>query len=397
MTIVHDGPLISLLTPVHDPDPGYLDDLLARVRAQTFADWELCLVDDGSEDPRVRAILDGAPASDPRIRLQRRSQSGGISAATNDALTMAIGTYIALLDHDDLLASDALQVVADAVTADPALDMLYSDEDHITPIGQRFLPYRKPAGRRTLSLQMYTCHLGVFRRQLALDVGGFRREFDGSQDYDFVLRVVERTDRIRHIDRILYHWRVHERSAASGADAKPYAYGAARRAVQGHLDRGGVSATVQLGDLTGTYRTVYEVDPNVSVDVVLPVVGLGDFDDRAVQVRRALAMAGHERWQLVLAGSDVDVRRCADVLRAAGVSEQDQRRDERPRGRRRVWGRRARLTGRSRVVSQRCDHRARGRLVARAARVLRSTGRRRGRREGARLRWPRRTRRRGHR
>ena len=151
------GPLISILTPVHDPEPRFLELLLEQIHAQSFNDWELCLVDDCSKDHRVHAILEAATTADPRIRLHRRPEGGGISAATNDALRMARGAYVALLDHDDMLAAHALQVVADTIASDPSVDMLYSDEDHITPIGQRFDPYRKPDwAPDTMRSQMYT-------------------------------------------------------------------------------------------------------------------------------------------------------------------------------------------------------------------------------------------------
>lgn len=315
------GPLISILTPVHDPEPRFLELLLEQMQAQSFNDWELCLVDDGSKDHRVHAILEAASTTDPRIRLHRRTEAGGISVATNDALRMARGAYVALLDHDDMLAAHALQVVADRIASDPSVGMLYSDEDHVTPSGQRFAPYRKPDwAPDTLRSQMYTCHLGVYRRDLALDVGGFRPEFDGSQDYDFVLRMTERTQRIRHVPQILYHWRVHEQSASSGPHAKPYAYDAARRALQAHLDRTGVHGVVELGEALGTYRVNYESGRDAAVEIVLPVASVFDERSGSAQLVRALAVGGHERWQIVLAGPEPDAKRWARALEEAGLT-----------------------------------------------------------------------------
>ena len=314
-------PLISILTPVHDPEPRFLELLLEQMHAQSFNDWELCLVDDCSKDHRVHAILEAAITADPRIRLHRRTEAGGISVATNDALRMASGAYVALLDHDDMLAAHALQVVADRIASDPSVDMLYSDEDLITPSGQRFAPYRKPDwAPDTLRSQMYTCHLGVYRRDLALDVGGFRPEFDGSQDYDFVLRMTERTQRIRHVPQVLYHWRVHEQSASSGPDAKPYAYDAARRALQAHLDRTGVHGVVELGEPLSTYRVNYESGRDAAVEIVLPVASVFDERSGSAQLVRALAVGGHERWQMVLAGPEHDAQRWGKALRDAGLT-----------------------------------------------------------------------------
>ena len=189
-----EKPLISVLTPVHNPPLHMLEEAIASVRAQAFSDWELCLVDDGSTDLEVSAALERHAASDHRIHLRRHDTAGGISAATNAALDLATGEYIALLDHDDTLAPHALQRVADQIALQPDLDMIYSDED-IVMDGQQIWLHLKPAwSLDTLRTNGYTCHLGVYRRALVNEIGGFRSEFDGSQDVDMILRLVERTD-----------------------------------------------------------------------------------------------------------------------------------------------------------------------------------------------------------
>ena len=206
-----------------------------RFRKQKFTHWELCLVDDGSKNPDVTAMLELHATSDHRIHLKRRQTAGGISAATNAALALANGEYIALLDHDDTLTPDALEPGAAEVAAHPDLDMIYSDEDVVGDDG-KVEHHPKPGwSPEHMSALMYTCHLGVYRRALAIDLGGFRSEFDGCQDYDFVLRLMERTGRIAHIPRILYHWRAHSMSTAGG-DAKPYAYLAQPGAIADHLE-----------------------------------------------------------------------------------------------------------------------------------------------------------------
>ena len=205
-----------------------LEEAISSVRGQSFGDWELCLVDDGSSDPEVIEALRRHAAGDERVHLVRREQAGGIATATNAALEIASGEYIALLDHDDTLEPHALELVAQRLEADPDLDMIYSDEDVVAD-GRRIARHLKPDwSPETFNSAMYTCHLGVYRRAIALELGGFRPDFDGSQDYDFVLRLTERTDRIAHIPHILYHWRAHTRSTAGGDDAKPFAYGAAQ-------------------------------------------------------------------------------------------------------------------------------------------------------------------------
>ena len=263
------GPRFSILTPVHDPQPEVLEETIGSVLAQSFEDWELCLVDDGSADPRIREALRRSAGADPRIHLLRREVAGGISTATNAALEMAGGEYVALLDHDDLLLPDALAHVDAALREQPGTDMLYSDEE-LFEDGAPTHTFAKPHwSPDLLRSQMYTCHLGVYRRSLAEEVGGFRSEFDGSQDFDFALRVTERTDRVRHIPRVLYRWRVHAGSTAGNDQAKPQAYPAARRAIAQHLERTGVDADVHFGPWGGIYRVVHRLPPGVDVAVAV--------------------------------------------------------------------------------------------------------------------------------
>jgi GT2 family glycosyltransferase len=263
-------PLFSVLTPVHDPPLEILEQTIESVRAQTFADWELCLVDDGSSDPEVREALAHAGAADPRIRHLRRERAGGIATATNAALELAGGEYVALLDHDDLLVPEALAQVESALREHPGTDMLYSDEE-LFEAGRPSFAFAKPHwSPDLLRSQMYTCHLGVYRRSLAESVGGFSSEFDGSQDYDFALRVSERTNRVVHIPRVLYRWRAHAGSTAGGGQAKPAAYPAARRAIAEHLARTDVEADVHFGPWQGIYRVVHHLrtDSRVAVGIV---------------------------------------------------------------------------------------------------------------------------------
>jgi len=312
-----DGPLISVLTPVHDPPVRMLEQAIRSVREQSFADWELCLVDDGSTDPEVIAALQRHAAADPRIHLKRRGNAGGISSATNAALELATGEYIALLDHDDALDPDALQLVAEEIAAQPDLDMIYSDEDVVGETGL-IEHHPKPGwAPEHMSALMYTCHLGVYRRALAIDLGGFRSQFDGCQDYDFVLRLMERTDRITHIPRVLYHWRAHGMSTAGG-DAKPYAYLAQPGAITDHLERSGVDAEVQFAHVPGIHRIVHRVRSSTSVELVLAA---GDVRGLAEAAKSWLAQA-HQAWGVVLAGPlhSLDAARAAlasvDVIEA---------------------------------------------------------------------------------
>ncbi len=308
--------LISVLVPVHDPPLAMLEEAIASVRRQTFTGWELCLVDDGSTNPEITAALERHAATDPRIRLARRATAGGISVATNAALELATGEYIALLDHDDTLTPDALQHVADRIADQPDLDMLYSDED---VVGGGRPPQRHPKpgwSPEHMSAAMYTCHLGVYRRSLVVGLGGFQPTYDGCQDYDLVLRLMDRTDRIGHIPRILYHWRAHANSTAGG-DAKPYAYLAQPRAITDHLRRSGIDAEVQFGQLPGLHRIVHRVDRSTSVDLVLAVEDETGLSEAAA----SWLEQPHPAWNLVIAAPQGALDAVTTALTNAGIPD----------------------------------------------------------------------------
>ncbi len=293
--------LISILTPVHDPDPEHLEQMLASVRAQTFEGYELCLVDDGSSDERVIDRLRREEAADERVKLLRRESAGGISVATNAALELATGEFVALLDHDDTLVPDALEALAEAIASRPDADFLYSDET-LALDGRAIWVHLKPDWSPDLFRSvMYTCHLSAYRRSLVQDLGGLRGEFDGSQDYDLALRVSERTDAIVHIPRSLYNWRIHADSVTGDPNVKGYAYPAGQRALAGHLDRRGVEAEMQYGARPGQYRVVHRVPRSVDVAIVAPVLHRPPAPD----LRRAAETwlrSSHPTWRLVLAG-----------------------------------------------------------------------------------------------
>lgn len=240
------SPRFSILTPVYNTPAGVLRKMLASVETQGCGDWELCLVDDASSEPHVRDVLSRAAARDPRIRVEFAEQNSGIVGASNRALAMARGEFVALLDHDDTLHPDALALVAEALDGAPEADYLYTDEDKINPAGHHVSPFFKPDwSPERMRTQMYTCHLSVLRRALVEEVGGFDPAFEGSQDWDLVLRVTERARAVVHVPRVLYHWRIVPNSAAGDAVAKPYALEAGLRAVQAHCDRVGLPAEVE--------------------------------------------------------------------------------------------------------------------------------------------------------
>ncbi len=276
MASVADAPRFSVITPVYDTPADVFWAMVGSVRRQSFGDWELCLVDDRSPAPHVAALLDEVEGLDPRIRVSRRAENGGIVAASNDALAMARGEFLALLDHDDELHPDALLQVERALRAEPEADYAYTDEDKIDRAGRHSGPFFKPDwSPERMRTQMYSCHLSVFRRSLVEAVGGFDPELEGSQDWDLVLKATERARAVVHVPRILYHWRMLEGSTAGSDEAaKPWAFDAGTRAVQAHLERIGMQArcTRDLDD-----RGVYHLDPELSaeplVSIVIPTAG----------------------------------------------------------------------------------------------------------------------------
>ena len=250
-------PLISVIMPSYNIAPKWMRGAIESVRNQIYPHWELCISDDASTFAGVRPLLERYAAHDSRIHVTFRSENGHISVNSNAALALAKGDFIALLDADDLLSEDALFWVAREISMHPELDLLFSDEDKIDGRGRRSNPYFKSAWNQALMLsQNAFSHLGVYRRRLVEDVGGFRKGYEGSQDHDLVLRCAEKTNvnRVRHIPRVLYHWRILPSSAAAGASAKPYAWEAGRKAIADHLERIGVNADVRL-----TQRSGFEV------------------------------------------------------------------------------------------------------------------------------------------
>ena len=270
-------PRFSVVTPVYETPPDVLAAMLDSVCRQSFADWELCLVDDCSPDPELFDELQRAAAADPRIRIERRAENGGIVAASNDAVAMARGEFIALLDHDDALHPDALAIVQEALVGSPDADYVYTDEDKIDRAGHHSGPFFKPDwSPERLRTQMYTCHLSVLRRALVEAVGGFDPEFEGSQDWDLILRVTERARDVLHVPRVLYQWRTLETSTAGGGEAaKPWAFEAGTRAIQAHCERIGLAARAERDlDSPGVYhlRPALRAEPLVSI--VIPTAGL---------------------------------------------------------------------------------------------------------------------------
>lgn len=233
-------PLISVLTPTYNTPEKWLRRAIDSVLAQSYQNWELCIADDASSAPHVRLVLDEYVRLDDRIKVVYREQNGHISAATNSALSIARGEFVALLDHDDELPEHALHMVAAELNDKPQLDLIYSDEDKIDEKGRRFDPYFKPDWNPDLlGAQNMISHFGVYRAELLRAIGGFREGVEGSQDWDVALRVAETisSSTIRHIPHVLYHWRAISGSAAAGHEEKSYIASASQRVMREHLQR----------------------------------------------------------------------------------------------------------------------------------------------------------------
>lgn len=283
-------PKISVLMPTFNTPPSWLQQAIDSVRCQLYENWELCIADDASTNPATRLVLTNAAAEDDRIKVIFRQENGHISAASNSALSLCRGEWVALMDHDDILSEHALYCVAEVVSQCPDARLIYSDEDKINEDGLRFDPYFKCGFNRDLfySHNMIS-HLGVYQRKLVRSVGGFRKTFEGSQDYDLALRILERIkpEQIIHIPRVLYHWRRHGSSTAGGAASKPYARTAAKRAIEEHLARLGTPAEITVED--HGYRVTYTLpspEPLVSIVVIAgnEAAGLARFMENVLKV-----------------------------------------------------------------------------------------------------------------
>lgn len=267
-------PTISVLVPVHEPAVSHLRACVASVREQSYPHWELCLVDDASRSSEVCRFLDEIAGEDARIVVQHRADNGHISRASNDALGMASGDFVALLDHDDVLGRHALLQVAEALAASDDAQLVYSDEDKLLEDGRRDHPHFKPELDPDLLLgQNYIGHLMVARTALVRDVGGFRVGYEGSQDHDLALRLVEQLQphQVVHIPWVLYHWRMTAGSTASSSEAKPYTAEAGIRAVRDALARRGLKGRVEHAAQNHCYRfEPASSQPVPRVSVIIP-------------------------------------------------------------------------------------------------------------------------------
>lgn len=295
-------PLISILMPVYNVEIKWLEKCINSVLDQTYDHWELCISDDASTDPAIRKCLESYQAKDDRIKVVFRQENGHISLATNSALEMAEGEFIALLDNDDELPPFALYEVAKVLNVHPELDLIYSDEDKIDADGNRFDPHFKADwSPDTLMGNNYISHLGVYRTRIVKELGGFRKGYEGSQDYDLVLRVTEQipADHIYHIDRVLYHWRTIPGSTASNGEAKSYIYDSGVKALTDALFRRNIKGSVRPGRISGFYEITYDVLQEDLVSVIIPTKN--GYEDLKTCVDSIIEKTSYSNYEIIIA------------------------------------------------------------------------------------------------
>ncbi|WP_373171437.1 glycosyltransferase family 2 protein [Enterococcus durans] len=295
-------PLISIAMPVYNVEIKWLEKCIDSVINQTYDNWELCISDDASTDPKIKKCLEAYEKKEPRIKVVFRKENGHISLATNSALEIATGEFIALLDNDDELPPHALFEVVKVLNERPELDVIYSDEDKIDAEGNRFDPHFKADwSPDTLMGNNYISHLGVYRSSIVKSLGGFRKGYEGSQDYDLVLRVTEQIpeDHIYHIDKVLYHWRTIPGSTASSGEAKSYIYDSGVKALTDTLNRRGIKGTVRPGLISGFYEVTYEVLQEELVSVIIPTKN--GYDDLKLCVDSIIEKTSYPNYEIIIA------------------------------------------------------------------------------------------------
>lgn len=269
-TQFNNNPKISIIVPLYNTPEKYLKELLESVKNQTYSNWELCLADGSPE--QYDYIMKLVEINQDKIKYKFLNGNQGISGNTNEALNMATGEYIALLDHDDIIPVFALYEIVKTINENPNVDFIYSDDDKILEEKEKRISphFKQDYAIDTLRSYNYICHFSIIKRDLFDKIVGFNSEFDGSQDYDLILRAVEQANQIVHIPKILYHWRINPNSVASGAQAKPYAYVAAKKAILKHLERQGIKgALVEDSKIMGLYKITYPVIGKPKISIII--------------------------------------------------------------------------------------------------------------------------------
>lgn len=293
-------PLFSIVVPLYNTPSQYFEDMLCSVIEQSYVNWELVLVNASPENEKLSSLVEKATSRDERVRRVTLRQNGGISENTNAGIDVATGDFVCFFDHDDVLERDVLFEYARAINDKPDTDVLYCDEDKLMPDGTLSQPFFKPDFNiDLLRNNNYICHLMTIRRSLLEELPRNTCEFDGAQDHNLVLHAIEHTKAVCHVPKILYHWRVSENSTAGEAESKSYASDAGIKAVQSHLDRLGLPASVSLSRRPFTYRVVYDVPrEHPLVSIIIPTKDHIDILDRCV--KSILEKTTYDRYEIIL-------------------------------------------------------------------------------------------------
>ena len=300
-------PLISVIVPVYNPAKDFLIECIESVIGQSYSNWELCLADDCSSKSYVKEVLEHYQALDHRVKVKYRSVNGHISEASNSALEIATGEWVALLDHDDLLHEHALFHVVSKINNTPDCELIYSDEDKIDANGERREPHFKSGWNLDLLYsQNYVSHLGVYKTHIAREIGGFRRGYEGSQDYDFLLRYSRRISHsnVVHIPRVLYHWRAVEGSTALSSGEKSYTTEAGIRALEDHFSELGVKVGIQAGRVDNTYKVNWPIEESPLVTLIIPTYNAHNITKRAID--SILAKTTYKNYEILLVDNNSD-------------------------------------------------------------------------------------------
>lgn len=315
-------PLISIIVPVYNVDQVWLEKAIDSVRNQLYDNWELCLCDDCSPKAHVREVLKRYAGLDKRIKILLKEKNEGIAVTSNAAFSLATGDYVGLLDHDDELSIDALYENVKVINEVPGVGLIYSDEDKLDMQGNRVDPFFKPDfSPELICSQNYICHFSVIARSILDEIGGFREGFDGSQDHDLVLRVIEKAQKVHHIPKILYHWRKIPGSTAAVYDSKSYAWEAGRKAVEEFLVRSGVRATVSLGRYQGSYRVRREIIDEPLVSVIIPFKDKSDILKTCID--SIIKKSTYKKFEILGVSNNSSEKETFSLMRS--LSEQDQR------------------------------------------------------------------------
>lgn len=306
-------PKISILIPVYNIERRYLAACLDSILSQIYDNYEVCLVDDHSTLEETKSTLTEYKNKDKRIKVKYRSENGHISRTTNDALKMATGDFVALMDDDDLLTPDALYKVVSVLNKNKSLDLIYSDEDKLNPKGLYCDPNFKPDfSPDTLLSLNYICHLVVLRRKIVEEVGGFTVGLEGAQDHDLLLKVTEKTNKIYHIPEILYHWRMIEGSTSMTISNKSYATDKGKLAIENALARRNIKGTVEKDELSTYYRVYYTYEKEPKISIIIPTRDYVDILKTCID--SIYEKTNYKNYEIIIANNDSKEKKTLDFF-----------------------------------------------------------------------------------